>query len=143
MTNDPPHARRSFNEAANPPPKRPPPSERMTHDLHGTEMARYVQGLEARLEKHLKRHAPLWQVRETREILARWDKPRNDHPAPGWAVPVDRVAEAANYARHRLGARCDARFKTLSVIRSRLGLVTTQKQALNPEDGPQRGGPSN
>ena len=142
MTNNPPPVRRDFHEAANPPPKRPPPSKREIGDLRGADMVRYVQGLEARLEKHLMRHAPQWQVRETREILARWHKPKNDHPAPSWAGPRDRVNEAANYARLLIAGRCDARFKALAVIRTRLDLSQAHRRPAGPDYSPRQGGPS-
>lgn len=98
-------------------PKRPPVSERQTGDLSGDALSAYINGLESRLIDHMRRHAPRWHDRETRNVLNRWNAPQAKPPAPGWAAARDTVTEARDYAATLLRERLAAKMHRLGDIR--------------------------
>jgi hypothetical protein len=97
--------------------RRPSPRERaMGADYSGETMARYISGLEARLVSHLRKHSPRWHQKETSKILKRWSAPQ-PKPAPRWAPPIDRQAEAKDYAAALLRERLRSRMHKIGDIR--------------------------
>lgn len=97
--------------------RRPPVPQRERADYSGETMARYINGLDARLSDHIRRHAPRWHEQETRRILLRWSVPGADHPAPSWAVPRNVQADARDYAGQLVRERIVARMRRLHDIR--------------------------
>jgi len=80
-------------------------------------MARYINGLDARLIDHICKHAPRWHAQETRRILLRWSVPGADHPAPSWAMPRNVQADARDYAGQLVRERIVAKMRRLHDIR--------------------------
>lgn len=109
--------------------RRVPVPQRGQADYIGETMARYVNGLEARLVDHIRQYAPYWQAQETRRVLKDWSKPGLHHPAPSWASPRDVLAEARDYAATRLRNRVAAKLNRLNDIR-----VSRQLDRLVPAD---------
>lgn len=97
--------------------RRPPVPQRATADYTGATMARYINGLDARLADHIRRHAPRWHDTETRRVLRRWSIPKADHPAPRWAAPRDKLKDARDYAGQLVRERIVARMRRLHDIR--------------------------
>lgn len=97
--------------------RRAPVPQRGQADYSGAAMARYINGLDARLIDHIRRHAPRWHAQETGRILARWSAPGADHPAPSWAPPRNVQAEARDYADQLVRERIVARLQRLHDIR--------------------------
>src|SRR5690606_28340210 len=90
---------------------------RAGRDFSGETMARYLHGLEARMTDHIRRHAPRWHQRETQKILLRWSVPQMTPAAPSWAPPVDRQAQARDYAAALLQERIRSRMHRIGDIR--------------------------
>jgi hypothetical protein len=86
-------------------------------DFSGKTMARYINGLEARLIDHMRKHAPRWQGKEAARVLDRWHRPAANHPAPSWAVSRDAMADAHDAAAAILRERLVARMGKLGDIR--------------------------
>ena len=63
-------------------------------DHTGKTMAQYINGLEARLIDHMRKHAPRWQQKEAARVLTTWHAPTAKHPAPSWAASRDAMADA-------------------------------------------------
>lgn len=80
-------------------------------------MARYINGLEARLIDHMRKHAPRWQNKEAARVLATWHRPAANHPAPSWAASRDAMADAHDAAAALLRERLVARMGKLGDIR--------------------------
>lgn len=98
--------------------RRPSPRNRAKGvDYSGETMARYISGLEARMTAHFRKHAPDWHRKETQKILRRWSAPQPKAPAPRWAPPIDRQAEAQDYAAALLRERLRARMHRIGDIR--------------------------
>lgn len=97
--------------------QRPPVPQRDVHDLVGSAMGRYVDGLEMRLVVHLHRHASLWHARESLRIAARWMSPGAKHPMVPWAEPHSILKEARAYATATLRNRLEGRVRKLQDIR--------------------------
>lgn len=134
-----PPVRRDFRNAADPPPKRPPPSQRGHGDLKGRDLARYVEDLHDRMTVHLLKRAPEWHLRETRKLLAASGHLRLTHPRPNWVPPVDQVRVASLSAGHTVGTRLAARDQRMQHIRMNLGFEPTGPLTSGP--GPSNGGP--
>jgi len=86
-------------------------------DYSGAAMARYVGDLETRMIVHLRKHALRWHQQETQKILRRWQVPQAKPPAPRWAQPIDRQAEARDYAAELLRERVRSRMHKIVDIR--------------------------
>lgn len=86
-------------------------------DLDGKTMARYINGLEARLVDHIRKHVPRWQQQESARVLNTWHAPTAKHPAPSWAAARDARADAADFAAALLRERVIARLQRLGDIR--------------------------
>lgn len=97
--------------------RRLPVPQRGQADYSGAAMARYINGLDARLIDHISRHAPRWHAQETGRILARWSAPGAVHPAPSWAPPRNIVSNARDYAGQLVRMRIVARVQRLHDIR--------------------------
>lgn len=97
--------------------RRVPVPQRAEADYAGETMARYINGLEARMVEHMRKHVTHWQNNETRKILRRWSMPGANHPAPSWATPRDVLAEARDYAATLLRQRLASRMGKLGDIR--------------------------
>jgi len=99
--------------------RRPSPRNRAKGvDYTGKTMARYIDGLEARMLAHLRKHGPRWHQRETEKILRRWSAPQLPAPAPRWAPPIDRRTQAKEYAAALLNERLRARIDRFGEIRA-------------------------
>lgn len=97
--------------------RRPGVPQRGRADYSGEMMDRYINGLDARLIDHIRKHAPQWHQQETRRILLRWSVPAADHPAPSWAMPRNVQAEARDYAGQLVRERIVAKMRRLHDIR--------------------------
>lgn len=91
--------------------------QRAQADYSGETMARYINGLDARLIAHIRKHAPRWHDAETARVLRRWTIPKADHPAPSWATPRDVQADARDYAGQLVRMRIVAKMQRLHDIR--------------------------
>lgn len=80
-------------------------------------MARYINGLEARLIDHMRKHAPRWQNKEAARVLNTWHRPAANHPAPSWAASRDAMADAHDAAAALLRERLIARMSRIGDIR--------------------------
>lgn len=99
--------------------RRPSPQSRAKGiDYTGKTMVRYIDGLEARMLAHMRKHAPHWHRQETEKILRKWSVPQLPAPAPRWAPPIDRRAEAKDYAAALLNERLRTRMDRFAEIRS-------------------------
>ena len=97
--------------------RRLPAPQRGQADYAGETMARYINGLEARLIDHIRQHAPRWHDAETGRALRRWSIPAANHPAPSWATPRDTLTQARDYAGELVRERIVARMRRVHDIR--------------------------
>ena len=86
-------------------------------DYSDKTMARYINGLEARLIDHMRKHVPRWQQREAGRVLNTWHQPTAKHPAPSWATARNAMADAHDYAAALLRERLIARMSRIGDIR--------------------------
>ena len=86
-------------------------------DYTGKTMAQYINGLEARLIDHMRKHAPRWQKKVAARVLQTWHAPTARHPAPSWAASRDAMADANDAAAAILRERLVARMGQIGDIR--------------------------